>query len=330
MQTQISYHKNPAVFSVACLGLEWRSEVSLKSLLGLIKDRMSVVWQHSDDVNADVIVYNPSSPLAQAMLRRESGGSRRRVMVPCSTNDPGPAGLGLPLGASRLMQCLERASGLLGVPSDGQRAQQGLCHRLDDLLHAPGIAGIILSVGGTQGLLEPESKTMHWPHALDADVVAQFVASDVSVEPLYSAESAQFHRIVQPGAQSECWDGPLWAVGINTSRGRLLSRLDARRRYRLTRWPDFGIVGRRSADLQCAALLSQKELSPEELASLTGLPEATVSGFVNACALCGYLEEASAPADRASAPATPAKTDSFGASMLRRIRRAFSPGSERV
>ena len=71
--TQISH-------TVSSLGLEWKVECSLRALLGLLKDKTPVQWSYSDDVNADVIVYNPDSPLAQALLRRDS-----QTQTECST-----------------------------------------------------------------------------------------------------------------------------------------------------------------------------------------------------------------------------------------------------
>ena len=314
-------------YSVACLGLEWRVEVSLKSLLGLLKDRLSVAWQHSDDINADVIIYDPASPLAQAVLRREDTGGQHRVMVPCSASDPGPSGLALPIGASRLTQCLERASILLGLPTEARRGERpGLCQRLDDLLQAADTVGVIVTAGGHRGLLNPARKSIHWPHELDADVLAGLVVGEVAVEPMRATEEVEFHRTAQDAIVSIPWDMPLWAVGIGTSGGRLLRRLDAKRPYQLSRWPDFGVLGRRGSDIQCAALLTQKELSPEALAARTGLPIAKVYGFINACALCGLLQEGGVAAD--TAPGAPVRPESFASGMLKRIRKALSLGAD--
>jgi hypothetical protein len=320
--------REETAYSVACLGLEWRVELSLKSLLGLLKDRMPVSWRHSDDINADVIVYNPASPLAQALLRREGGAGRRRVMVPCSAADPGPTGLALPIGASRLLSCLEGAAARLGMRSVAQRGESSsLCQRLDDALRERSTVGVMLTMGEYRGLLDPVRQVMHWPSELDADTISRLVLEEVAVEPLRAGEGEELRRIMRDALQPVGWDAPLWAMGISTSRGRLLGRLDARRAYRLGRWPDFGVVGRSSSDLKCAALLTQKDLSPEALVSMTGLPATRVYGFINACALCGLLEEAEA-AQPAAPP--PVQSTSFAGGMLQRIRKAFSLGMERA
>lgn len=322
-----SASREEAAYSVACLGLEWRVELSLKSLLSLLKDRMPVSWRHSDDINADVIVYNPASPLAQALLRREGSGGGRRVMVPCSAADPGPTGLPLPIGASRLLFCLESAAGRLGMRGESRRGESpSLSQRLDDLLRERDAVGVMLAIGEYRGLLDPARQLIHWPGELDADTIARLVLEDVAVEPLRHGEGEELRHIMQDALTPVAWDAALWAVGVGTSRGRLLRRLDARRPYRLSRWPDFGVLGRRSSDLKCAALLTQRELSPEALVAVTGLPAARVYGFVNACALCGLLEEGAGAMPAASSPAAPA---SLAGGMLQRIRKAFSLGLER-
>jgi hypothetical protein len=320
-----SASREEAAYSVACLGLEWRAELSLKSLLGLLKDRMPVAWRLSDDINADVIVYNPDSPLAQALLRREGAEGRRRVLVPCSVSDPGPAGLVLPIGASRLLSCLEDAAARLGMSGEARRAERAsLCQRLDDVLRERDAVGVMLAMGEHRGMLDPARQLIHWPGVLDADAIARLVLEEVTVEPLRDGEGRELRRIMQDALQPVCWEAPLWAVGVSTSRGRLLRRLDPRRSYRLSRWPDFGVLGRSSGELKCAALLTQKDLSPEALVAMTGLPPPRVYGFVNACALCGLLEEGR---DEAPAAAPPA---SFAGGMLQRIRKALFPGVERA
>lgn len=318
--------KDGAAYSVACLGLDWRVELSLKSLLGLLKDRMPVAWHHSDDINADVIVYNPASPLAQALLRRESSAGRLRVMVPCSASDPGPAGLTLPIGATRLLHCLAGASARLGLPALARGERASLCQRLDDILHGPGAMGVIVSFGGQRGLLNPALRTIHWPSELDADAIARLILEDVEIEPLHEGQDAALQVIAEDALDAMPWDAPLWAVGVGASGGRLLRRLDPGRPYRLSRWPDFGVLGRRGPDIKCAALLTQRELSPEALVALSGLPQAKVHGFVNACALCGLLEEP-VVMESAPPPAAPVAA-SFAGGMLKRIRRALALGGD--
>lgn len=323
----MSFAREEAVYSVACLGLEWSAEVSLKSLLGLLKDRTTVTWRHSDDLNADVIVYNPASPLAHALMRREGEHPHRHVFVPCSANDPGAAGLALPLGSGQLIRCLEGALAQLGERHIQHGAERPhLCQRLDEMLQSTQAVGVMLSVGGQRGVIDRAQRMIHWPSRLGADDVAQLLFEDVELEPLGADQVQILHTVKRWATEAIPWDAALWALGIGTSGGRLLARLGAARRYRLTRWPDFGMIGRRSNDLKCSALLARDGMSPLALQASTGFPLGTIHNFFNACALCGLLEEPG-QAIAATRAATPAGGASVAAGMLARIRKAFALGT---
>jgi hypothetical protein len=319
----LSSSRYETVYSVACLGLEWTAEVSLKSLLGLLKDRMSVAWRHSEDLNADVIIYNPASPLAHALMRRDGGNRHRHVFVPCSANDPGPTGLPLPLGSGRLLRCLENALAQIGNREAHRHAEAPhLCQRLDELLQSRTAAAVTLSVDGQCGFLEPAQQLIHWPSRLGPDEVAQLLMEEVRLEPVSNTNCPLLRLIRQSAVETMPWDAALWAVGVGTSGGRLLARVGATQRYRLTRWPDFGLIGRRSTDLKCSALMVQQALSPLALQAATGFPAATVHNFFNACALCGFLEPAGSAADAAPAVARSGSAPASGG-VLARIRMAL-------
>ncbi len=314
------------VHSLSCLGLDGRVEASLKSLLGLLKNKMHVAWQYVENIDADVIFYNPASPLAQALLRREEKNASGHVFVPCSDEDPGQNGLGLPLRAERLLQCLESAAGKVRHLTAATE-QASLCERLDLLLQNKTVIAVEITAGKTTGILNPTRKMIQWPHALDADAVAQMVVSDVGLRPLHITDLNTLRNIEHKLTEHLSWDAALWAIGIGTSRAQLLPRLHADKSYRLTRWPDFGLIGRRGSDIKCTALLTHKSMTPRELAEATGFSEARVYGFINACALCGLLEETAAVA-RIAPAAMKAQNDSlFSGGMFQKIRRALALGA---
>ncbi len=314
--------------SLACLGLDDRVEASLKSLLGLLKGKMHVAWKCVENFDADVIVYNPGSLLAQALLRREEKSASGHVFIPCSDEDPGQEGLCLPLRAERLLHCLEAAASKVVNPSATTfSGQANLCERLDALLQTKTIIAVEILVGQSSGILNPTRKMILWSQAIDADAVAQIVSSAVSLRPLYIADLNALRGIEHKLAEHLSWDATLWAIGIGTSRGRLLSRLDADQSYRLTRWPDFGLIGRRSSDLKCTALLTHKSMTPRELVAATGFSESRINGFLNACALCGLLEQAQPASSTATARAKISSEGFFSGGVLQRIRRALALGS---
>lgn len=322
--------KKSVVYSLACLGLDGHVEASLKSLLGILKNKTSVAWQHSEDMNADVIVYNPASPLALAMLRREgklkANVRGMHIFIPCSSEYPGEEGLALPLRADRLLHCLQVASAQL-VQTAVPAKHVSLCERLDDLLQSRDLIAVAVTVGNKAGLISPSRQMIYWPRALDADGIAQLILEDATLQPLHAADLEKLRRMEQDMHERISWDAVLWAIGVSTSQSRLLPRLDLRKSYKLKRWPDFGLIGRRSSDIKCTALLTHKSLTPPELVAATGLSEARVSGFLNACALCGFLEEAQ-PASRAELNSARINSEvSIAGGMLRRIRKALALGA---
>ena len=69
---------------------------------GLLKGKTAAAWKIVENIDANVIVYNPGSPLAQALLRREERQATGHVFVPCGGHDPGKEGLSLPEWVWRL------------------------------------------------------------------------------------------------------------------------------------------------------------------------------------------------------------------------------------
>jgi len=311
--------------SLVCLGLDERTEASLKSLLGLLKGKTAAAWKIVENIDANVIVYNPGSPLAQALLRREERQATGHVFVPCSDHDPGKEGLSLPLRAERLLHCLQAADGKLGkqaIPDE----QDNLCQRLDTLLHTKSVIAVEIVAGANTGVINPTRKTISWEQAVDADAVAQLVLSDVRLNPLEMSDFNVLRNLEQKMEHHQSWDAALWAIGVGTSRGQLLPRLRRDQSYRLTRFPDFCLIGRRSSDIKSTALLTHKSLTPNELVAVTGFSEARVFGFINACALSGLLEEVQ-PSVQVSALAKSQDKALPANGMFQRIRRALELGA---
>lgn len=312
--------------SLVCLGLDERTEASLKSLLGLLKGKTPSAWKIVENIDANVIIYNPGSPLAQALLRREERQATGHVFVPCSDHDPGKEGLSLPLRAERLLNCLQAASSRLGkqaIPA----ADDNLCERLDLLLQNKSVIAVEIVAGTNTGVINPTRKTISWEQSLDADAVAQMVLSDVSLRPLQISDLNVLRNLEHKMKQHQSWDAALWAIGVGTSRGQLLPRLRANQPYRLTRFPDFCLIGRRSSDVKATALLTHKSMTPNELVAETGFSDARVFGFINACALSGLLEVVQ-PAEQVVSAQAKVEGDAPPASgMFQRIRRALEIGA---
>lgn len=311
---------------ITCVGFDWRAEVSLKETLLLLRGKTLDSWEYSDELGSDVVVYDEHNALAQAMLRRGPGG-HQQVLFSAGGDEEQGLSLRPPFGASRLIRCLDHASQqLAGTAALPQDRSESLCQRLDHALRSPGLQAVALQAQGLSGFLTPNGQTLYWPKPLGITEVAALLSGPVEVQKISTGEEATLQRIESEAMFAMHAEGLLWAIGITRSRGTLLQRLDAGRSYRLRRWPDFGVVGRRTLDLRCTSLLTQRELTPTQLALLSGMPLSVIGSFLNAGALCGLIEEVTvAPAQqgRTQAPAPDAGAPRFGG-MLQRIRQAFA------
>lgn len=327
MATPLSNQRPASGFAVGCLGLQWQTESSLKALLTVIHDRQAPAWHHVDDISAaDLVLYDPTSPLASALLRRASGQESNRLFVPCSHQlSESDGGLHLPIGASRLRELLDQIATRLGDKSP-VAPHECLSQRLDELLQNPDLLGVAFAVGGETGFLSLSQRAMYWPQPLDAAGLARLLLDQVVLQPIRATDRDWAARLEAVAPKMRSWDAMLWAVGASTGSGRLLSRLHPGRRYQLSRWPDFGLIGRRSVDIKCTALLSQRALTPDELASLTGLPQSSVANFLNCAALCGILQDIRLPGEAMPAVQQARPADSVMGGVLRRLRQAFSLG----
>lgn len=320
---------NPSLTTrrITCLGFDWRAEVSLKEILALLRGKTRDTWQYSDELTADVVVYETSNILAQAMVRRCASDGSPRVFFPSSSEDETALTLRYPFGASRLIACLDSASlQLQGIAPVNQRADTAsLCQRLDDALNRPGTVAVIIHAQGQQGWLKLPERELYWSHPMNVDEVAALLSGDVDVQALGPEDGVTLRRVEASARHLAPIEGLLWSVGVTRSRGSLLQRIDVARKYKLRRWPDFGAIGRRSVDIRCASLLTQRELTPTHMAMMTGIPLSVLGNFLNACALAGLLEHVSEPATAAPLAATLPVESAFSG-VLRRIRSALTIG----
>ena len=286
---------------LACLGVDWQAERSLRATLALLGGKTREPWDFGEELAvADVVIYEPGNQLAQALQRRESPSAPRRLFLPCDGETPeAERRLRHPFGASRLIRCLDHASEVLPAPRiEAQR--DGLCQRLDEALRSPNVRGVALLTGERRGLLLPAEAALRWPLPLGGDEIARLLAPDVELQVLRADDYGALRKLQAITPQQQPWETALWAVGVATSGGRLLRRLDEKRAYGLRRRPDFGTVGSRKSDLRCSALLLQAPMTPAQLASAAGIPAAVANNFLNAAALCGLLD--GVPAELAGLP----------------------------
>jgi len=182
----------------------------------------------------------------------------------------------------------------------------------------------VIRAGNQSGWLKLPERHLWWSQPLALDDIAQLLSGEVEVQALGPADAASQRRIEAVARHPAAAETLLWAIGITRSKGSLLQRLDATRSCRLRRWPNFGVIGRRSLDLRCTSLLMQRELAPAQLAMTAGIPLGVIGSFLNACALVHLLEPGEAQAASAAAPLPVPGQESGLGGVLRRIRLAFA------
>lgn len=283
-------HAGGTARTITCLGLDWRSEVSLKSVLGLLQGLTTDSWRYVDEAAADVMVCNRRNPLAEAVIRRAQALHTGQVIFSTDTTDREFQTIKPPFGSSHLIECLNLASQkLLGVRREPDPVQSPLAAQLDAALNDPGVEIIQLQQGRQQGYLMVASRTLHWPTPLTPEEIAAWLSEPVTVQALTRHQADLLKASpngLPPGYAAE---GLLWSVGMTRSDGRLFTRLNPDYGYQLERLPDFGDIEPRPKDLQSLALLQRQSLSLPHLAHQTRMPMAVIHTLINACALCGIL-----------------------------------------
>lgn len=88
--------------------------------------------------------------------------------------------------------------------------------------------------------------------------------------------------------QGQPLDELLWSIGLIAHRERPGSANDRRR---LRQWPDFARLPHTSAHLKACTALTAGALNARELAAEVGMSEGEADHFLQACQLCGLLEE---------------------------------------
>jgi hypothetical protein len=90
--------------------------------------------------------------------------------------------------------------------------------------------------------------------------------------------------------QGQPLDELLWAIGMHAVREHSGG---AKERRRLRQWPDFSRLPHSSKHLKACTALTAGALNVRELAAASGMSEREADHFLQACQLCGLLEERS-------------------------------------
>jgi hypothetical protein len=118
----------------------------------------------------------------------------------------------------------------------------------------------------------------------------------LSTLALRKGSAPESHRTMRPSTELE------WFAGFHAS-DQLAPWLDAKARFRITRWPNFGLIRPLPSQIRLAALLGAKALTIDDLISRVKVTRPEVVRTLNALDACGLLAAVTLPNARSASDA---------------------------
>lgn len=289
--------------TITTVGLGLRDETMIRSLVDIAHGRPGPGWRFVDDLDADVALCAPESPLTRVAIARGRQNGRPRCV---SFGEAGErtaefdAVLGVPVRIGdfwnlleSMMQASEGGEGASGAESAilrpelaGRPVAQVVSALIEEKHGGPGrwllrIGGIGFEVSMPQRMLEivaPQDCTF------DALVEA---ASTAAVDRVALAPGREAEK---PRAGMKSVDVLLWKIGLREFGGPAAAWARDATPVRLRRWPDFGHLGAYRPHLAMTSQLTRAAMTPRDLAAAVGCDEGQVCAFLNACALLGLIQ----------------------------------------
>ena len=311
------------VRTLTVIGLSLRDETMVRSFLDAGRDRPGDAWRFVDELEADVALCAPDSPLTRiALARRRQSGAPRCVRLGeagaerrAGDDDAGAYDgvLRLPLRVSELWRVLESLTApdtvdprvravpariarpdLVGMTlqravsmlaADYRGREERWCLRLGD---------VALEVRMPARTVEVPSRDCTFDALVDAVCASKVEAATIAPDVPSGEEP--------PGIRS--LDALLWRVGLRDEAGTAGGWARTNTPVALRRWPDFGRLGAHRPHLAMTSLLTRRAHTVAELAADSGSTPEQAIAFLNACALLGLVrtEQARPPAAHAVEP----------------------------
>lgn len=315
---------NSTARTVTVVGLSLRDETMVRSLVDAGRDRHGEVWRFVDELEADVALCAPDSPLTRiALARRRQSGAPRCVRFGEAADgraegshatDGYDATLRLPLRMSELWRVLESLAApeggaaregthdaapfaradLVGLALPHVVSALAADYRGRDERWRLRLGGFVLEVRMPARTIEVLSRECTFDALLDV-VCASKVDAATVVPDVPSGEES-------PGIRS--LDALLWRVGLRDEAGTAGDWARENTPVALRRWPDFGHLGAHRPHLTMTSLLTRRAHTVAELAAGAGSTPEQAIAFLNACALLGLVrtEQSRLPAPHAVEP----------------------------
>lgn len=311
------------VRTLTAVGLSLRDETMIRSFLDAGRDRPGDAWHFVDELEADVALCAPDSPLSRiALARRRQAGTPRCVRfgeagAERGAGDQDAGGydgvLRLPLRMSELWRVLESLTAPDAV-DPRVRAMSARVVRADlvgmTLQHA--VTVLAADYGGREERwclrLGDFALEVRMP-SRSVEVPSRDCTFDALVEAVCASkvDAATVAPDIPSGEEHpsiRSLDALLWRVGLRDEAGTAGVWARENTPVALRRWPDFGRLGAHRPHLAMTSLLTRRAHTVAELAADTGSTPEQAIAFLNACVLLGLVrtEQSRVPAPHAVEP----------------------------
>jgi hypothetical protein len=298
-------------------GVEERATHAIQlfdSVLWVFKGTTRTTWVASEPAAADVVVVHHSEP-AQHVERWHKAG---KLIVVLSTDEgarpAAPRTLVYPFPAVQVLSLLERMEAELGGAVD-ETIATGPAPASDPWTFVEALR-TVRAVSNPDLWLVARSTNgpLLW---LQGDG-SRYYCDAVTARAIRSGTLALSGLTLRKGTAPPKELNPRLGIELSWfatyhAQAMLAPWLDASLIYRLTRWPDFGLLRaheaeERSAQMRIVAALEAQPAEPDTLAARARTSTEQVLRIVNALAVCGLIEPAAARtplvAHRAPVPAS--------------------------
>ncbi len=278
---------------IAHIGLRPPDAQRLKITVGMVTvaGSASKGWRMSALNQADLVVIAPDDSAAQAALDNRAAYPRAAFAALVGEADVVPPGclrLAWPIRTDHVIHLLKTVEALREAPSPPTpAAADSDVLKLASLLRSvtderdPNVTWKVRGTPDHSVYIVPVARKFFYRPALPR----------LRAMPLNVALT--FERIGSNAVPGGVNPRPLvvlqWLVGSLTGPLGMLPWIEPGTALRMRRWPDFPVLYHDPRHRRIAALLSERVSPVTDLMHLTRLDSATVTGFVNAANLCGYV-----------------------------------------
>jgi hypothetical protein len=300
------------------------------SILWAFQGSTRCTWTLVAPEAAEVIVMHEGDPDQRIPAWRASG----KLIVEISTRDSSTSALVYPFRAAQALALLERLDGQLNSQGDLHEANPSPDANVEKRSHEPwSFVETLRTIGEVQN-------SEAWLVARDVKVPCLWLRADGA---LYTAEPATIQAIrrgtlnlarlnLQKGAPPA--DGPSsragselsWFAGYHAS-AELAPWLKPTARYRVTRWPNFGLIRPLPSHIRVAAALASTPARADEVAARASVSAEEATRTFNALAVANVLVAVGDEVAAVETPRPPTVAPRGGfATFLSNVRRHLGLG----